>query len=122
MSTQASNRYLDHLIGSGFQGVNWLFVLKFDVNTNRLGHSRYYLPTTKIEDYHVVIDGKSFFDQPIKNDIKTYETIRKVLFDQPIKNDIKTYETIRKVSTCQGDDYTTGCLLGYSFSIKIIKW
>ena len=103
MSTQASNRYLDHLIDSGFQGVNWLFVLKFDVITNRLGHSRYYLPTTKIEDYHVVIDGKSFFDQPIKNDIKTYETIRKVF-------------------TCQGDDYTTGCLLDYSLSIKIIKW
>ena len=39
-----------------------------------------------------MIDGKNFFDQPVKND--------KV-----------TYENIRKISTCQGDDYTTssGC-------------
>ena len=32
-------------------------------------------------------------------------------FDQPIKNDIKTYENIRKIATGQGDDYTTDCLL-----------
>ena len=29
-------------------------------------------------------------------------------FNQPIKNDIKKYENIRKITTCQGDDYTTG--------------
>ena len=43
-----------------------------------------------------MIDGKNFFDQPIKND--------KV-----------TYENIRKIATGQGDDYTTGCLLDYSY-------
>ena len=32
---------------------------------------------------------------------------------QPIINDIKTYENIRKVATGQGDDYITGCLLDY---------
>ena len=32
-------------------------------------------------------------------------------FDQPIKNDLKTYNNIRKIATGQGDDYTTGCLL-----------
>ena len=35
-------------------------------------------------------------------------------FDQAIKNDIKTFENIRKITTGQGDDYTTGCLLDYN--------
>ena len=35
----------------------------------------------------------------------------KKLFDQPVKNDKVTYENMRKVSTSQGDDYTTDCLL-----------
>ena len=39
-----------------------------------------------------MIDGKNFFDQPVKNN--------KV-----------TYENIRKIATGQGDDYTTGCLI-----------
>ena len=36
-------------------------------------------------------------------------------FDQPINSMIKTNEKIRKASTGQGDDYTTGCLLDYSY-------
>ena len=36
-------------------------------------------------------------------------------FDQPINNMNKTYENIRKITTGQGDDYTTGCLLDYSY-------
>ena len=43
-----------------------------------------------------MIDGKSFFDQPINSDLKTYENIR-------------------KIATGQGDDNTTGCLLDYSY-------
>ena len=39
----------------------------------------------------------------------------KNIFDQPINNDIKTYENIRKVATDQRDDYTTGCLLDYPY-------
>ena len=35
----------------------------------------------------------------------------KNFFNQPTKNDIKTYENIRKIPTGQGDDYTTSCLL-----------
>ena len=41
-----------------------------------------------------MIDGKNFFDQPVKNN--------KV-----------TYENIRKIATGQGDDNATGCLLDY---------
>ena len=36
-------------------------------------------------------------------------------FDHPIKNDLKTYDNIRKIATGQGDDYTTGCLLDYPY-------
>ena len=36
-------------------------------------------------------------------------------FDQPINSMTKTYENIRKIATGQGDDYTTGCLLDYSY-------
>ena len=39
----------------------------------------------------------------------------KFFFDEPINNDFKTYENIRKIATGQGDDYTTGCLLDYSY-------
>ena len=39
----------------------------------------------------------------------------KNIFDQPIKSNLKTYENIRKIATGQADDYTTGCLLDYSY-------
>ena len=56
----------------------------------------YYLPKLKIKDYNVMIDGRNFFDKPIKN-----------------MN--KTYESIRTIATGRGDDYTTGCLLDYCY-------
>ena len=49
-----------------------------------------------------MIDGKNFFDQPIKND--------KI-----------TYDNIRKIAIGQGDDYTTGCLLDYVYFKKYYK-
>ena len=39
----------------------------------------------------------------------------KYVFDQLAKNDGKTYGIVRKVLTCQGDDYTTGCLMHYVY-------
>ena len=36
-------------------------------------------------------------------------------FDQPIKDNKVTHENIRKVTTGQGDHYTTGCLLDYIY-------
>ena len=36
-------------------------------------------------------------------------------FDQPINSMNKTYENIRRIAIGQGDDYTTGCLLDYSY-------
>ena len=45
----------------------------------------------------------------------------KNLFDQPVKNDKVKYENIRKVTTAQGNDYTTGCLLDYAYLKKYYK-
>ena len=107
----APNQYFDFLIKPSFQGANRLFVLTFNANDSRIGHSKYdsrighskyFLPTAIIEDYNVMIDGRNFFDQPIKNDIKTCENIR-------------------KSTTGQRDDYTTGCLLDYSCFKKHYK-
>ena len=39
----------------------------------------------------------------------------KNFFDQPVKNNKGTHENIRKIATGQGDDYTTGCLLDYIY-------
>ena len=36
-------------------------------------------------------------------------------FDQLVKNDMRRYDNIRKMKTVQGDDYTTGCFLGYPY-------
>ena len=45
----------------------------------------------------------------------------KNVFDQPIENCMKTYANIRKITTGQGDDYTTSCLIDYNFFKNIIK-
>ena len=34
-------------------------------------------------------------------------------FDQPVKNNLRTYNNIQKIAIGQGDDYTTGCILNY---------
>ena len=36
-------------------------------------------------------------------------------FDHPINSMTKTYKNIRRISAGQGDEYTTGCLLDYSY-------
>ena len=98
----AQNPNLNHLIEPSFQGVNRLFVLAFENDNHRTIHDRYYLPTVEIKAYNIMINGQNFFDQPIKNN--------KV-----------TYENIRKIATGQGDDYTTGCLLDYSYFADTYK-
>ena len=36
-------------------------------------------------------------------------------YDQPIDSDIKRYKEIGKLTTGQGDEYATGCLLDYDY-------
>ena len=62
----------------------------------RFKGKRYYLPKGIIDNYNVIINGKNFYDQTIDSDIKPYEEIR-------------------KLTTRQGEDYTTGCLLDYDY-------
>ena len=42
-------------------------------------------------------------------------------FDQPMKNDSKIYDNITKIAIGQGDDHTTGCLLDYPYFKKYYK-
>ena len=48
------------------------------------------------DNYNAIINGKNFYDQPIDSEIKRYEDIRKLTIEQ-------------------GEDYTTGCLVGYDY-------
>ena len=36
-------------------------------------------------------------------------------FDQSVTINLITYDSIQKITTGQGDDYTTGCLLDYNY-------
>ena len=42
---------------------------------NRGSFSHYYVPNVEIKDFNVLIDGKSFFDLPVKNEEETYKKI-----------------------------------------------
>ena len=68
--------------------------MSFENKTDKKSHSGYCLPKVEIKNFKT--DGRNFFDQPINNSIETYANIR-------------------KIATGQGDDYTTGCLLNYSY-------
>ena len=39
----------------------------------------------------------------------------KNFFDQPVKSYLKTFENIQKIATGQGYDHATGCLLDYNY-------
>ena len=54
------------MIDSNFQRVNKLFVLLFQDMRVWERDKQYFLPTAEIKEYNVMIDGKKFFDQPIK--------------------------------------------------------
>ena len=89
-------------LDASFQGVNRLFVLAFD-NTNngdnkveRNSHRKYFMLRVEITNYNVLIDGRNFYDQPISDQIKKYDEIR-------------------KIATGKRNDCTTGCLLDYQY-------
>ena len=96
IKTYAQNSYLNHLINPSFHGVNILFVLFFENKNDRTSHPTYCLPKVEIKDYNIMIVGRNFFHKP-RNSMT------------------KTYENILKIATGQGDDYTTGCFLDYSY-------
>ena len=61
------------------------------------------LSWNKIKDYNVMIDARNIFDQPNKNNLKTYDSIRKIV-------------------ARQGDDYTIGGFLDNPYFKKQYKF
>ena len=91
------------MIDPTFLNLNSLFVLCFPRNNNadsRYSFSNYYVPNVKINYFNVLIDGKSFFDLPIK-----------------IKEE--AYEKITDMSN--NNDYTTSNLLDFAYFKKHYK-
>ena len=101
VTQQTLNRNLDFLIDPSFWGVNRLFVLSLKDRRVWQSYKQVFVSTVEIKDYNVVIDWRNFFDQPVRNDLRTYDNIRKIAIGQ-------------------GDEHTTGCLIDYPIS-KIIK-
>ena len=68
--------------------INKIWIKKSIENSYR----KCFLPRVNINNYNLLIDSRNFYDQPINDQIKKYNEIR-------------------KIATRQGNDYTTGCLL-----------
>ena len=97
MTVQPQNNNLSYLIEPTFTNVNRLFVLLF-ARTNagdiRDYFSHYHVPNSEIKDFNVLIDGKNFFDLPVKNEEETYGKI---------------------MDMSKNNDYTTGNLLDFAY-------
>ena len=92
-----NNNLTDPTTDPTLTNVNRLFVLSFarnNVGDKRVSFSHYYAPNIEIKDFNVLIDGKSFFDLPVKNEEEAYEKI------------------------IDNNDYTTGNLLDYAYYKK----
>ena len=97
MTVQPQNNNLIQLIDPTFTNVNRLFNLSLERNVtgdNRDSFSHYYVPNVEIKDFHVLIDEKSFFDLPVKNEQEAYEKI---------------------IDMSNNNDYTTGNLLDFAY-------
>ena len=86
MAIQPKNSNLNYLIDPTFMNVNRLFVLSFPRNNNT--DSRYsfsnYVPKVRINDFNVLIDGRSFFDLPVKNEEKLLKKLLTIVITQPV--------------------------------------
>ena len=101
MSVQSNNNNLNDLIDPTFTKVNRLFVLSLERTEEnnvkkdyRDSFSHYYVPKVEIKDFNVLIDGKSFFDLPVKNEEEAYKKI---------------------VEIRNNNDYTAGNLLYFTY-------
>ena len=71
ITVQPKTKNLNYLIDPTFTNVNRLFVLSFartNAGDKRESFSHYYTPSFEIKDLNILIDGKSFFDLPVKNE------------------------------------------------------
>ena len=101
-----ANENIREKLDASFQGVSKLFVIAYhcgdDKYVNEEEFNKYFNPKVTIEKYSVEI----------------YESN---VYDQTINDSIKQYEEVRKISTGQGDDYMTGCLLDFAYFEKNCK-
>ena len=98
MTIQLQNNYL---IDPKFTKVNRLFVLSFARNAevdHRNSFSHYYVPNVEIKNFKNLIDGKSLFDLPLKNEEEAYKKI---------------------IDVNRNSDYTTGNLLDFAYFKEI---
>ena len=100
MTNQTKTNHLNYLIDPTFTKVNRLFVLSFENEEDRTSFLKYYVAKKEIKDFNVLIDGKSFFDVPMKNKEEACEKI---------------------MSISKNNDSTTGNLLDYEYFSKHCK-
>ena len=100
MTNQTKINILNYLIDRTFNKVSRLFALSFENEEDKPSFSKYYTPKVEIKDFNVLIDGKIFFDVPVKNKEESYEKI---------------------MSISKNNDYTTGNLLDYEYFSKHYK-
>ena len=100
VTKQIKTNNWNHLIDPTFNKFNILFVLLFENQDHKTSSSKYYRPKLEIKDFNVLIDGKRFFNLPIKNKEGTYEKI---------------------IEMGKNNDYTNGNLLDYEFILKYYK-
>ena len=93
MSNQTKNN-LNYLTDPTFTNVNRLFVLSYKNEQNRTSFSKYYIPEVEIKNFNALIDGKPFFEIPVRNKEEAYEAI---------------------IEMSRNNDYTTGNLLDYEY-------
>ena len=84
MAIQNNNNNLSYIIDPTFTNANRLFVLPFErieennvKKDHRDSFSHCYVPKVQIKDFNVLIDGKSFFDLPVKKEEEAYEKLLK---------------------------------------------
>ena len=97
MTIQPQNNNFNYLIDPTFMNVNRLFVLSFPRSNNtdsRYSFSNYYVPKVRVNDFNVLIDGKSFFDLSVKNEEEASENI---------------------IEMSNNNDYTTGNLSDFAY-------
>ena len=75
ISNQTINNTLNYLIDPTFTNLNRLFFLSYENETDRTSFSKYYVPKFETKDFNVLIDGKRFFEIPVKNKEEAYESI-----------------------------------------------
>ena len=82
---------------ASFQGVNRLFVLAFD-NTNdgnnkveRDSDGKYFLPRVDITNFNVLIVGRNFYDQPINDQMKTYDETERLQQEKELITQLVAY-------------------------------